>query len=273
MAEPAFTVVIPTHGRPALLDEAIRSVLAQEELSLECVVVDDAGDPPARVPADGRVRLVRHRSNRGLSAARNTGIRMARGRAITFLDDDDLLAPDRLTIARQGLARAPVAICFRGDYPGGTPGRNRRLDGDVLDQILDEAVPHVGQACVAREVIPAFDDELRAGEEIDWWLRLVSSNHVVTVPRIGYLFRVHEGARDGNGADVRVRARLTLLERYAPYFRTHRTADAFQWMRLGLLAEQAGDRPTARRAFARSLARRPRPNVAWHLARSLGGAA
>src|SRR5262249_62076322 len=108
------------------------------------------------------------------------GIRAARGRAITFLDDDDLMAPDRLAIAREGLERAPVAICHRGDHPGGLPGRNRVLDGWVHDRIADEAVPHVGQACVERGALPLFDEGLRAGGEVEWGLRLTAPQQGAT---------------------------------------------------------------------------------------------
>ena len=270
MRDREFSVVVPTFGRPALLAEAVASVLAQSVSDLECIVVDDAGEPPAILDTDDvRVRVIRHERNRGLSAARNTGIAAARGAAVAFLDDDDLLATDRLAIAREGLSRAPVAICFRGNHPGGGPGRNRVLEGDVRDVIADRAVPHVGQACVARDALVPFDESLRAGEEVDWWLRLSSRRRVTTVPRIGYLFRIHAGARSGNGAAVRARSRQRVLALHAEYFRAHPSAEAFQWMRVGLLAEQAGDRSTARRAFARSLRRRPSPNVAWHLGRTL----
>ena len=264
---PEFSVVIPTFGRRELLAKAVASVLAQTVKDVECIVVDDGGTPAVDLPNLARLQVIRRNRNGGLSAARNTGIAAARGRAITFLDDDDVLVPDRLEIAREGLELAPVAICFRGDHPSGSVGRNRVLAGRVHDQIADEAVPHVGQACVERRAMPLFDETLRAGEEVDWWLRLTAENVVATVPRIGYLFRIHDGERTGNGDEVRAHARVQVLERHRDYFRAHRVADAFQWRRVGSLAARAGDRAMARRAYARSLARRPRPSVAWHLLR------
>ena len=269
MDDPRFSVVIPTHGRPDLLREAVGSVLAQTVADLECIVVDDAGAPPAPAFDDGRVRSIRLEANRGLSGARNAGIEVARGRYVTFLDDDDLLTPDRLEIAEQGLAVAPVAICFRGNYPGTRPARNRALEGWVNDEIATQPVPHVGQACVSREALPRFDDNLRAGEEVDWWLRITGELAVSTVPRVGYLFRNHSGERVGNGSDVRWRSRIAVLDLHAAYFRAHPQAAAFQWRRIGLLAEEAGDRGTARRAFARALTIRPERAAAWHLARTL----
>lgn len=267
MDEPTFSVVVPTYRRPGLLGEAVASVLAQSRRDLECVVVDDAGAPPAAVHDDPRVRLIRRTSNGGLSAARNTGIAAARGRYVTFLDDDDVLAPDRLDCAAEGLRRAPVAICYRGDHPSGRPGRNRELEGWVHDRIALAPVPHVGQACVAREALVTFDERLRSGEEVDWWLRLTRRAPVATVPRIGYLFRIHDGPRHGSGSLDRALARIAVLRRHADYFRAHPRAAAFQWRRVGLLAERADERAIARRAFGRSLLLHPDAAAIWHLAR------
>jgi glycosyltransferase involved in cell wall biosynthesis len=269
MADPRFSVVIPTYGRPDLLRETVASVLAQTIDDLECIVVDDAAAVPAPAFDDPRVVSIRHQENLGLSGARNTGIRAARGDYVTFVDDDDLLTPDRLEIAAEGLRRAPVAICFRGNHPGTKPGRNRILDGNVYDEIATRPVPHVGQACVERGSVLPFDAHLRAGEEVDWWLRMSRELRVATVPRVGYLFRNHAGVRAGNGSDVRWRARIDVLAMHADYFRAHRAAAAFQWRRVGLLALESGDRAVARRAFARALATRPEKAAAWHLARTM----
>jgi hypothetical protein len=91
---------------------------------------------------------------------------------------------------------------------------------------------------------------------------------VATVDRVGYRFRNHTGERVGNGSDVRWRARIEVLKLHEDYFRAHPQAAAFQWRRVGLLAEEAGDRGRARRAFARSLRIHPERASAWHLART-----
>src|SRR5437588_9672841 len=113
MTDPAFTVIVPTYGRPQFLSEAVRSVLDQTVSDLECLVVDDASPEPVIVEGDGRVRIIRRASNGGPPAARNTGIRNARGRYVAFLDDDDLFTTDRLELAVRGLDEAPVALCER----------------------------------------------------------------------------------------------------------------------------------------------------------------
>ena len=118
-----FSVILPTYGRQAFLNEAVASVLSQTVRDLELIVVDDASPTPATVPPDPRVRLIRREDNGGVAAARNTALDAAKGRYICFIDDDDLFRPNRLELALEGHRRAPIALCrapFQGS--GGASG-------------------------------------------------------------------------------------------------------------------------------------------------------
>jgi hypothetical protein len=89
---PLVSVIIPTHDRSALLQQAVESVLAQTYPNLEVIVVDDgSADDTAAVMAryDGRLHYIRQ-ANQGVAAARNAGYRAAAGEYLAFLDDDDL---------------------------------------------------------------------------------------------------------------------------------------------------------------------------------------
>jgi glycosyltransferase involved in cell wall biosynthesis len=268
---PLVSVIVPTYGRAELLDEAIASVVAQTVQDWECVVVDDAGPEPVSLaaPVDPRVRIVRREQNGGPAAARNTGLREARGTFVAFLDDDDLYTADRLALGLEGVTRAPVAVCWVAFADqGATEGR--RLEGDVSDTILDDLTPSLGAATLSREIAPEFDETLDNLEDLDWWLRTARAHHVTTVPRVGYLFRRHTGHRHRTDAASRVADNLRYLEREHEYFASHPRAAAMRWKRVGLLAEAAGDRGQARRAYLRSLRRRPTAATAAHLIRSLG---
>lgn len=95
-----LSVVIPTHNRAETIERAIRSVLVQDVESLEVIVVDDAStdDTEHVIKAlnDQRVRYIRHATNRGAPAARNTGIAAASGNLIAFQDSDDEWMPGKL---------------------------------------------------------------------------------------------------------------------------------------------------------------------------------
>jgi len=101
IAKPYFTIVMPVFNRPVSVRRAIDSCLAQDFASFEVVVVDDgSGDGTAEAVAgydDPRVRLILHRTNRGVCPARNTAIRASRGQWLIFLDSDHEMLPGCLS--------------------------------------------------------------------------------------------------------------------------------------------------------------------------------
>src|SRR6202000_1024026 len=104
------------YNRPAQLAEAVRSVLNQSFTDFEIVVVNDAGadvEPTlAALNQSGKIISLRHETNRGLAAARNTGIQAARGRYLAYLDDDDLFYPDHLQTLVDFLASRPGVVAY-----------------------------------------------------------------------------------------------------------------------------------------------------------------
>jgi glycosyltransferase involved in cell wall biosynthesis len=264
---PLFSVIVPTRDRPELLARALASVLAQTVEDYEVVVVDDGGPRPVEVPEDRRVDLVRRDRPGGAAAARNAGLLRARGRYVTFLDDDDLYTADRLEIALEGARPAAIGICGQRRFGGrGSPRRTRVLEGFVHDHIADAPVPHLGTLVVERERAPAFDERLMASEGIDWWIRATRDLPVTTVRRIGYLSRQHAGPRLNRDLGRRLESTLLLLDIHEPYFSAHPAAAARQWDRAGTFAQRMGDREQARGAFLRSLRCRPGVKAAAHLA-------
>lgn len=91
--QPRVSVILPTYNRAHLLERAIKSVLVQTYQDLELIIVDDAStDNTTDVVKklnDPRIQYIRHETNKGGSAARNTGIKAARGQFIAFQDSDD----------------------------------------------------------------------------------------------------------------------------------------------------------------------------------------
>lgn len=267
MTRPLFTIIIPTYGRPRFLAEAIDSVLRQTRGDFECIVVDDASPTPVEVPADPRIRLIRRAQNGGEPAARNTGLQHALGEYVGFLDDDDLFTPDRLELGIEGLARAPVSICWRQDLDGVIGGR-RMLEGDIGDIVLDEMTPQIGQVVIERSSCPEFSEEFTALTDVDWWFRATRTLPVATVPRPGLVYRLHSGPRNRNGQEARVQCSLMLMAKYSDYFKARPSAAAFRWKRIGLMAQRLGDHELARHAFVCSLRLRPQIKTLWHVSRS-----
>ncbi|SCL29031.1 Glycosyl transferase family 2 [Micromonospora nigra] len=129
---PAISVCIAVRDRPELLVKAIRSVLAGRFDDYEVVVVDDGSVVPAQeslaeagLLADQRIRLVRRRP-RGISAARNTALSVARGRWITVLDSDDELSEDALSRIQEFLATSGASWVYT-DYQELVAGSERTI--------------------------------------------------------------------------------------------------------------------------------------------------
>ncbi len=112
---PWVTVVVPAYNASATIRMALKSLLAQSWPRLEILVVDDASedDTAAKVEelarTEPRVRLIRHERNRGAYAARNTGMRAARGAYLTVHDSDDWAHPEQVARQLRELQRNPQA--------------------------------------------------------------------------------------------------------------------------------------------------------------------
>ncbi len=108
--QPLISVVIPTYNRADLISRAINSVRLQTYQNWEIVVVDDCSSEDIAGAIqnidDDRITFIRHTSNQGGSAARNTGMKQAKGEYIAFLDSDDVWLPQKLELQLQAIAKA-----------------------------------------------------------------------------------------------------------------------------------------------------------------------
>ncbi|HAZ29024.1 MAG TPA: hypothetical protein DCY48_04615 [Candidatus Magasanikbacteria bacterium] len=113
---PSVSVIIPTHNRPAILEKAVESVLGQTFQDFELIIVDDGGvlplDTTQPLFTNPKIRMFRHEKSLGGGAARNTGIRNARGEYVAFLDDDDFWLPNKLEIQMEQFFHTPDDVGF-----------------------------------------------------------------------------------------------------------------------------------------------------------------
>jgi hypothetical protein len=212
MPEVSVSVIIPAYNQGHYLGEAIRSVLAQTYPDFEIIVVDDGStDNTADVAksySDSRVRYI-YQENRGLSGARNTGIRHATGSFLSYLDSDDLFLPEKLALLVNKFESEPEL--------GLVAGQACLIDekGQSLGLIFDEEIPrdptllllhnplHVGSVMVRRawqECVGFFDETLRSYEDWDMWLRLARAGCKmgwVDQPVSQYRFHQAQMTRDG----------------------------------------------------------------------------
>ena len=185
---PEVSAIIPTWNRRELVLHAVRSVLAQTHRVDEIIVVDDDstdGTADALHAEFGdRVAIVRQ-GNAGVSAARNRGMALARGRYLALLDSDDEWLPEKTARQVAFLEAHPnfgMVLCDveRIDAERRTIdflGRRAILpeDGWVLDRVLLNPALAPVSAMFRREVfadVGGFDESLRTAEDLDFHLRV-----------------------------------------------------------------------------------------------------
>lgn len=201
---PLVTVVIACFNEERFITDAISSIASQSYPNLECIIVDDAStdDSLARISAatkdDDRFRVARHKVNSGLSATRNTGLRLANGELTTFLDADDFLLADSIldrVVSFLGSATDPHVV---GSYcgvinvaesasPADYSARNKWGKAWMTFTSMDLVAargecPFSAHAPLCRtetlRAVGGFDETFQiGGEDWDLWLRLMRGGH------------------------------------------------------------------------------------------------
>jgi len=191
MSNPLVSLVIPAYNVESLLPLTLDSVLAQTLQNFECIIVDDYSTDRTKsviqkyAKKDKRLKLVAHRANGGLSAARNTGLRFAKGKYIAFLDSDDLLMPESLILRAQTLEKDSSEKVI-GTYSGSlaitmdckVAPKGKEVKLKVIDFITAggncpfNANQPMFKTALFRQ-FGGFDHSLKQAEDYDMWMRIL----------------------------------------------------------------------------------------------------
>jgi len=226
---PLFSVIIPVHNRYRPVKEAIDSVLSQTFSGHELIVVDDGStDDTPRVAEEyaDRIRYLR-RENRGVSAARNTGVAASSAPWLAFLDSDDRWLPGKLERQARFIRENPGIMINQTDETWIRRGRrvnprerHLKREGHIFIDSLELCLISPSAAVMSRECFDRygpFDEDLPACEDYDLWLRVTARERVGLAPE--RLVVRHGGHPDQLSARYpamdrfRVYAILKLLER------------------------------------------------------------
>ncbi|WP_432572790.1 glycosyltransferase family 2 protein [Kineococcus sp. SYSU DK005] len=224
---PLVSIIVPVYNVADFVETALTSVLTQTHQNWECIVIDDgstdgSGDRALRVvERDARMRMVRQ-ENRGLSAARNTGLRAMSSDSsyVAFLDSDDTWTPDALEVLVRALREDETAAGSYGlaeniDALGNPllPGQHaaaqrdrRRVSGRRLQPVTATEPLTFAEAVVVsplyppavglhrRSVVDAvgfFDERLAQLEDWDYYLRAMRHGHYVALDVLVAHYRKH----------------------------------------------------------------------------------
>jgi glycosyltransferase involved in cell wall biosynthesis len=210
--KPEITVIIPTHNRRDLLPLTLRTVLDQQNVALDVVVVDDgSSDDTSALVAhwpDRRVRLIRHERPAGVSASRNRGVQAATGEWVAFCDDDDVWAPRKLALqlaaARETRREWCYAVAVLIDRDLAIIG----LKVPPAPEHLVARLPHWNQMpggssnVIVRTALfqhaGGWDPRLVNLADWDLWIRLARSGVPACDPALLVGYRVHAGNASAN---------------------------------------------------------------------------
>ena len=173
------SIIITTYNRPELFKRALKSAQNQTYDNYEIIVVDDCSkEYYLSNLEDNHIRNIRHQENKGLSAARNTGIKAAKGKYIVCLDDDNELHHEFLREAIRRIGKADAV----------TVGRRIKYK-----KFSDYALPDISLFTaidwgwlIKRSVFDdiQYDEELRANEDTDFGIQFFKKYRAVTLSMI-----------------------------------------------------------------------------------------
>ncbi|MGQ0760404.1 MAG: glycosyltransferase family 2 protein [Acidobacteriota bacterium] len=215
---PTVTVITTAYNVSAYIGEALSSVLAQTFTDYEVVVVNDGSEDQeelneALAPYRDSIVYV-CQENRGLAAARNSGLKIARGRYAAFLDADDIWEPDFLKQQVEFIEREVYDLVYAnallfGDrcFEGRTFMDIAPSHGEVtFRSLISGKCNIIGSAVLARREAlfdaGLFDEDLRNAQDFDLWIRMTLSS-----ARLGYQrrvlarYRYREGSLSGDATN------------------------------------------------------------------------
>jgi glycosyltransferase involved in cell wall biosynthesis len=282
-----ITVVIPAYNAEAHIAAALTSICDQGAIDdVEVIVVDDGS-------SDGTAEAVEHfgdrlsvvvlrQQNAGPAAARNAGIRRARGRYCAFLDSDDLMLPGRLAAEAGMLDADPELGLVFTDLmtfdDSGIIHRSRRTfsaprGGLVLDDlVLDNFITTSTVMAPTARLLEAglFSEARRVSEDFELWLRMAARWNVGYVDRPLVLYR----RRPGSLSDDKLATALCALDVVETFWREHceycashprlfRRSIGEHMAVVGAAAAARGRKRTALTYLARALRRNPWKRRTW----------
>jgi len=199
---PLFSIIVPTHNRYALLQECIASVLRQTCNDWQLIIVDDGStDDTAKMEfSDERISII-HQKKSERSEARNLGIENAKGRFLLFIDDDDYILDNHLTIFKEAIEKGGDELIYRTGFIRKDMERDSTVAGTNYSVTKHENPVNfaafqmcgvwslcIPKACLEEERFPIGFPHWQDTHLI---LRLFSRYPLSQLPTHSYIYRIH----------------------------------------------------------------------------------
>ena len=246
-----ISVVITTYKRETeILKRAVDSVLKQTYQNLELIVVDDSPESyelreevkeyMLAMP-DERVMYYQHSKNMGACAARNTGIKIAKGKYLAFLDDDDAWLPNKLELQYSKIKEG-YELVYCNNYIVNQVDETRNLiktkevEGKVFDElIIGNFIGSTSFPLLDRDAVidvGCFDVEMRSAQDYDLWLRIAKKYRVgyVDQPLVDYY--IHPGERITTNPDARILGLERLIAKNKEYLDKNKRVKSLRYFKI-----------------------------------------
>lgn len=199
--EPLVSVIIPTYNRAYCIENAVKSVLAQDYENMEILILDDGSTDETEAVIgkmeDKRIFYQKNSCNCGAAVTRNIGIQMAKGEYIAFQDSDDIWLPEKLKQQVQVLEDSTYGMvysCFEREFPDGRVEKVPRdgiqqeaKQGYIYPYLLAESYISTQTMLVRKEIlqqIQGFDEALKSYEDYDLAIRIAKCCQVAFIDEI-----------------------------------------------------------------------------------------
>lgn len=196
MKNPFFTIIIPTYNRVNFLKIAVESLLAQNFTDYQIIIIDDGSSDKTQALIkkyqDVRIKYY-YQNNQGPAAARNLGIKKAKGQYICFLDSDDRFRHDKLAITYKYIEENPEHKVFHTEEIWYRKGKllaqkkqHQKPSGYIFEKAIKICSISISTAVLKKDIFKytgLFDPALPACEDYDFWLRVTSLYPVYLIPK------------------------------------------------------------------------------------------
>lgn len=270
---PTISIVLPTYNRAYIVGQAIESVRTQTYSDWELIIVDDGSTDNTRdVVAsfhDPRIQYLKHETNLGLAASRNTGIRSSRGAYIANLDSDDMWLANMLERTLAAFQDIPsnilvvYSMCERKLADGRVallPEVDGPRNGDLHNLFLKVNVIGMPFALVKKELFEKagwFDESIPALQDWEFWIRASQHTQFKFIPEVLMKSYVLEDSI-ANNKNKRLRGRELIFNKHELTFRTASpTLYAHHAFSIGHTYSLNGDITLAARYLKKALYARP----------------
>ena len=222
---PLVSLVLTTYERPELAKRAVDSMIAQTYENTEVIVIEDAGETTIHdwiKKNYGDINFIRHDQNQGLAAARNTGLDVASGKYISYLDDDDEWLPSKTEkqvekgeylIPDRDLGVVYCGIKDHFEFESRTAIRLPENEGLLRQEIMNKGARTLSSSCLflrdALLNVDGYDELLPSSIDHDIWMKLAVHEYEVASIKEPLVIKRHSHNREEITSNINVRIKGT----------------------------------------------------------------